>query len=99
MTSYTLVISPVARDDLKKIYQYGALNWGVSRATRYLDGLKYHFWRLSEYPQLGTERGELLSAMRSLAVESHVIFYRTRKQTLEIVRILHGRQDPQRHFK
>lgn len=99
MTTYTLVISPVARDDLRKIYQYGVLNWRVSRATRYLDSLKNHLWSLTEHPRVGKGRGELSSAMRSRAVENHVIFYRTTKQTIEIVRVLHGRQDPQRHFK
>ena len=99
MTPYTLVISPIARDDLKKIYPYGAMNWGASRASSYLDSLKNHFWSLSEHPKMGIERDELLSAMRSLAVSSHIIFYRTKRQKIEIVRILHARQDPQRHIK
>ena len=99
MAAYILVISPVALNDLKKIYQYGTLNWGAAQATRYLVSLKNQFWNLTEHPQLGIEREELLSAMRSLAVDSHVIFYRIIGQKVEIARILHGRQDPQRHIK
>ncbi len=95
----TLIISPIARDDLKKIYQYGTLNWGKARASRYIDHLKAQFWSLTEHPERGIERDELLSAMRSITLESHVIFYRTKNQQLELIRVLHGRQDPQRHIK
>lgn len=99
MTAHTLVISPGALNDLKKIYQYGTLNWGTSRASNYLDGLKNQFWTLAEHPQMGIEREVLFIGMRSLTIESHVIFYRSCKQKVEIFRVLHGRQDPQRHIK
>ena len=99
MVAYALVISPVALNDLRKIYQYGTLNWGIAKATRYLDFLKNQFWSLTEHPQMGVERNELETAVRSLTIDSHVIFYRTRKQKVEIIRVLHGRQDPQRHIK
>ncbi len=48
---------------------------------------------------MGLEREELLSNMRSFPVDSHVIFYRLKQYQIEVVRILHGRQDPQRHIK
>ncbi len=99
MTSYTLVISPVAQDDLKKIYQYSVSNRGTTRASSYLDQLKNHFWSLTEYPEVGIERDELLFSLRSFSVESHVIFYRINNRKIEIVRVLHGRQDPQLHIK
>lgn len=94
-----LVISPIARDDLKRINQYGKLNWGAPRAFSYLDQLKVQFWSLIEHPKIGRERNELLPDMRSLAVASHIIFYRLKDQQIEIVRVLHDRQDPQRHIK
>ena len=96
---HTLIISPIARADLIKIYQYGTLNWGKARASRYIDHLKAQFWNLTEHPERGIERDELLSALRSITIDSHVIFYRTKNQQLEVIRVLHGRQDPQRHIK
>lgn len=95
----TLAISPGTKDDLRKIYQYGIHKWVKTRASNYIDNLKTQFWSLTKHPQLGVERDELLSAMRSLSVESHVIFYRTNRQQIEIIRVLHGRQDPQRDVK
>jgi toxin ParE1/3/4 len=99
MASYTLIVSPIARDDLKDIHQYGVRNWGVDQAASYLDLLKSQFWLLTEHPRMGIDRATLAPAMRSLSVGSHVVFYRLQAAHIEIVRILHGRQDPQRHIK
>jgi len=94
-----LVFSPVAKDDLKKIYQYGRLNWGEVHASSYIDRLKTQLWGLTEYPEMGIDRDELLTALRSIVVESHVVFYRILNQQKDIIRVLHFRQDPQRHIK
>ena len=48
---------------------------------------------------MGVERPELLPGVRSLPVESHALFYRVSTDTVEIIRVLHGRQDPQRQLK
>jgi len=95
MTSCKLIISPAARNDLQKIYQYGSLNWGNSRATNYLDNLKEQLWSLTKHPKMGIKRDDLIPGVRSLAVDRHVVFYRSQKQQLEVIRVLHGRQDPQ----
>ncbi len=99
MTSHKLVISLAASNDLRKIYQYGSLNWGESRATNYLDNLKEQFWSLTNYPKIGIKRDDLFPCVRSLAVDSHVVFYRSQNQQLEVIRVLHGKQDPQLHLK
>lgn len=93
-----LVISPVARDDLQGIYQFGLRNWGQERASKYLQNLKERFLALTEQPLIGIERPELLTKMRSFPVDSHIVFYRIRPGKIEIIRVLHGRQDPNRHI-
>jgi toxin ParE1/3/4 len=99
MDTYQLIISPATRDDLKDIYQFGLRNWGQHQSSRYLNHLKEQFWTLTTQPFLGIERPELLRDMQSFPVESHVVFYRVQAIRLEIVRVLHGRQDPARHIK
>ena len=98
MSSYSLVISPLAQGDLQHIYNYGVNIWGATQSSKYLDKIKQHFWRLTEYPETGPERKELLVGIRSYRVESHVLFYRLQKSKVEIIRVLHVRQDPRRHF-
>lgn len=99
MSDYRLIISPVAHDDLREIYQFGLRNWGANQSSRYLENLKERFWALIEQPLLGIERIELLPGMRSFPVESYTVFYQVRSKQIEIIRVLHGRQDPNRHIK
>ncbi|MBE9538394.1 MAG: type II toxin-antitoxin system RelE/ParE family toxin [Proteobacteria bacterium] len=41
---------------------------------------------------------DLLPDTRSLLVEEHVIFCRIHHNRVEVIRILHGRQDVRRHL-
>ncbi|HBR99380.1 MAG TPA: type II toxin-antitoxin system RelE/ParE family toxin [Gammaproteobacteria bacterium] len=98
MARYQLVIAPAAKNDLKDIYHYGLRQWGKSRAERYLVAIKKQFWLLTQQPLMGTERPELPLDTRSLSIGSHTLFYRVTTNKVDIIRILHGRQDPQRHL-
>ena len=98
MASHQLVIAPAARNDLKEIYQYGLRQWGQAQSESYLSTIKDQFWLLTQQPLMGTERSELLPDARSLPIQSHTLFYRVNADKVEIIRVLHGRQDPQRHL-
>ena len=99
MNTYLLVISPAAQDDLKGIYHFGQRIWGETQSSQYLAQLMTQVWALIEHPLMGVERSELLADLRSITVESHVMFYRVRSMQIEIIRVLHGRQDPNRQIK
>jgi len=99
MASHQLVIAPAAKNDLKEIYLYGLRQWGQAQSESYLSTIKNHFWLLTQQPLMGIERPELLPDTRSLPIESHTLFYRVAGKRVEIIRVLHGRQDPQRHLK
>ncbi len=93
-----LVISPAAQQDLRDIYQFGLQTWGRLQSSDYLDHLKARFIALTSQPRIAVERPELAQNIRSLPVKSHVVFYRLQTNQLEIVRVLHRRQDPNRHL-
>ena len=99
MTSYRLVIAPAAKNDLKEIHQCGLRQWGQAQSESYLPTIKNQFWLLTQQPLIGTERPELLPDARSLPINSHTLFYRVTATRVEIIRLLHGRQDPHRHLK
>lgn len=99
MPDHQLVITPAAKADLKEIYQYGLRHLGQAQSDSYLETLKEKFWSLTEHPLLGTERPELIAGIRSLPIESHILFYRVTASSVEIIRVLHGRQDPAHHLK
>lgn len=99
MGSHQLIIAPAAKNDLKEIYQYGLRQWGQAQSENYLSTIKNQFWLLTQQPLMGTERPELLPDARSIPMISHTLFYRVTANRVEIIRVLHGRQDPQRHLK
>jgi len=99
LPAHLLVIAPAAKADLKDIYQHGLRQWGQIQSENYLESIKEQFWILTEQPMIGVDRSELLLGARSLPIESHILFYRVAPDTVEIIRVLHGRQDPQRHLE
>ncbi len=98
MATYDLIISPAAREDLENIFKYGRENFGMERSSRYLDNLKDRIWQLAETPEIAMRREGLLPDARSLLVEKHIIFCRLNRNRVEVIRILHGRQDVGRHL-
>ncbi|MFC4363413.1 type II toxin-antitoxin system RelE/ParE family toxin [Simiduia curdlanivorans] len=96
MHVYALLIAPAVKEDLKRIYDFGLHQWGKAQSDSYLNVLKDQLWMLTEQPLMGVERPELLPHTRSLPVQSHTLFYRITATHIEIIRVLHGRQDPHR---
>ncbi|HEX5677501.1 MAG TPA: type II toxin-antitoxin system RelE/ParE family toxin [Alcanivorax sp.] len=93
-----LVLSPAAREDLRAIHQYGSRQWGEPRSAEYMSSLKDKLWQLLQQPETGKARPELSPDVRGVSVVSHVIFYRVQREELQVIRILHGRQDVMRHL-
>lgn len=78
--TFTLVLSPAAKNDLKEIYQHRLHQWGYSQSNRYLETLKKRLWSLIEQPHIGIERPELIRGIRSFPVNSHIIFLQNNNQ-------------------
>ena len=93
MTSRMLVVAPVAQDDLRDIYRYGLRTWGGRQADDYLEQFRDCFWMLTTRHDAGRSRAELGRDLRSFRVRQHVVFYRLAPGQLQIVRVLHARQD------
>lgn len=94
-----LVVSDGAKADLKSISDYTMREWGARQRTRYLHLLRAAFKRLRRNPASGVARDDIARHYRSLPVESHVIYFRIFTNRVEIVRILHGRMDAERHIE
>lgn len=93
-----LIVSLEAKQDLIEIYQYTAQKWGQIKADNYLQHIKKMFADLQRHPHVGVERPELFDSIRFVIVGSHNMYYRFKQNQIEIVRVLHGRQDPKKQF-
>jgi plasmid stabilization system protein ParE len=54
--------------------------------------------RLVCHPHLGKSRDELLVGIRSVLIDPHVVFYTVSPNTIEIVRVIHQREDTESIF-
>jgi toxin ParE1/3/4 len=90
---YRLVWSKEAEQDLLAIWRFGADEWSPSTADHYIADLFRTCLMLLEAPDLGRSRDELLPGVRSIPLGPHTIFYRVANRGVEIIRVLHQRED------
>ena len=92
MSAFTL--TNMAKADLKGIGHYTLEKWGREQRNHYLSILDACFHQLASNPLKGKDCNEIRCGYRKFNAGSHVIFYRqTLSDTIEIVRVLHGRMD------
>lgn len=84
--------SPQADLDLDSIWNFIAAD-DVQAAERQIDRIGKIFQMLIENPLAGSERHELRKDLRSFPVGSYVVFYVPLPDGIEIIRVMHGRQD------
>ena len=95
MSTYRL--TPAARCDLSRIWDYSEERWGLQQAEVYLRDLQTCLERLADDPRRWRPRDEVRPGYRSRAVESHVVFYVVSDGGVDVIRVLHQRMDPDRH--
>ena len=93
--------------DFANIIKRSSENFGLRQARLYRDTLVQAIGELAEGPDVAGSkaRDEIMPGIRTLHVArhgrrgSHLLMYRTApRRTIEIIRILHDRMDPQRHI-
>jgi toxin ParE1/3/4 len=84
--------SPQAEIDLTSIWDYIAAD-NVKAADALLVRIEEHFDMLAQTPLAGRARNELAPNLRSFPVGNYVIFYVPVSDGIEVVRVMHGRQD------
>jgi toxin ParE1/3/4 len=95
---FRLRLAPRAQRDVRGIRLYGLKQWGEGQADDYESALNRAMESLRANPRIGVARDNLLPGLRAYPVEHHVLYYRIVDDTIEVVRILHGRADAARHF-
>ena len=97
MAEYRL--RPKARSDIDAIWDYTVKTWGVHQARSYIAGLRDVCADLAENPNLGKRRDELHKGLHVYPFAKHLVFYFSINKGVDVVRILHGSMDTQRHLE
>jgi toxin ParE1/3/4 len=93
----SLVFSPAAQADMEGIWDYTFEYWGLAQADRYTDGIRDACHALASGHRQGRPVDVRLGYLKYLA-GPHVVYFRDHGNQLEIVRILHGKMDVDRHL-
>lgn len=87
-----------AKQDLKDIWRYTYDKWGEAQADQYFEELENGLKTLVRNPGIGKNRESMREGYRSFQINRHVVFYKVAASTIQIVRVLHVRMDPERHL-
>jgi toxin ParE1/3/4 len=90
---HRIIWSDDADEDLLSIWRYGADEWSPIAADDHLRFIETTCHMLREVPELGKSREELLHGVRSITADPHIVFYRITTQDIEVLRVLHQRED------
>jgi len=94
----TTTFSRRAAADVQEIWGYTADRWGKAQAEIYLGLIESAVEAISSDPKLGRPCNEIRRGYRKYLVGSHILYYRLKGSTVFVVRVLHQRMDPERHF-
>ena len=92
------VLSPRAQDDLSDIWDYTAERWGAEQADEYLRILQHAIEMVADDPRKGRSCDEVRAGYRKYSAGSHMLIYRKIEIGIDVVRVLHGRMDFERHL-
>ncbi len=87
-------ISREAEADIDQIAEYTTKAWGLLQTDRYLDQLEDSFQILAVHPLIGRSCEALQAGLRRFEVGRHVVFYRTERSGIRVLRVLHQQMIP-----
>jgi toxin ParE1/3/4 len=93
-----IVRSPQAKRDLIQIWVSIAED-NTEAADRLIDAFNEKLRLLAEWPNAGQARPELAQLLRSYPVGNYLLFYRAKKDGIELIRVIHGRRNLPTLFK
>lgn len=91
-----LAFSPAVEADIGEIWDYSANGWGPDQADSYIDSIRDVCRALARGTRQG--RPSVLPGLQKYLCGSHVVYFRDVADHLDVIRILHQRQDAERHL-
>ena len=92
-----VIVRLPARIDIAEIWEYIADD-SETQADTFVDRMDTKFKLLADQPDLGRQREDLATRLRSFPFERYIIFYRAIKDGIEVLRVLHSARDVETLF-
>jgi toxin ParE1/3/4 len=89
-------LSSRADRDFRGILLYTLQTWGPTQRRTYRAILTNGLHQIAQHPYVGQPRDDIFPGCRTLQIEQHVLYYyQPEADTIEVLRILHSRQNPE----
>jgi toxin ParE1/3/4 len=92
-----VAFSPAAKADIGEIWDYSADRWGLDQADSYIDAIRDVCHQLARGVKHGRPAAGLSDFQKYLC-GSHVVYFLDYPDHLDVIRILHQRQDAEQHL-
>lgn len=93
-TSYRIVFTPEARDEIDELHSYIAMAADAETASRFTDGIIDHIATLSEFPKQGTPRDDLRPGLRTMSWRRRVtIAFVVEERDVAVIGVFYGGRD------
>ena len=89
--------SPAAEDDIGEIWDYSFDRWGPDQADIYTDAIRDACYALASGKKQGLP-ARVLPDINKYLCGAHVVYFLDYPDHLDVIRILHQRQDAERHL-
>lgn len=93
-----ILLRPLAKIDIKKIWHYTFDNWGLNQADIYANELGKSINSLMDNPEIGRPIDDIRSDYRLYQFKHHLIVYCQAPSTIEVVRVLGENMDIKNHL-
>ncbi|MCR5562887.1 MAG: type II toxin-antitoxin system RelE/ParE family toxin [Desulfovibrio sp.] len=90
-------LTPLAEADLEEIWQYTFRHWSLEQADAYVRRIVAAIAGLARGDAVGL-RTDVRPEYWKYHVGLHVVYFRQSETFLDVIRILHGRMDVERHL-
>ncbi|GHT88972.1 plasmid stabilization protein ParE [Betaproteobacteria bacterium] len=91
-----IAFSPAAEADIGEIWDYTADRWGADQADSYTDAIRDACHALARGKKQGLPSA--LPGFQKYLCGSHVVYFLDYADHLDVIRVLHQRQDAERHL-
>jgi toxin ParE1/3/4 len=90
MVNYRL--SELAAEDIEHIFEFGIDNFGLNKASKYIDGMTLRLNQIAAYPLQYQAVDDIREGYRRSVYGSHAIYYRldesNKEMSINVMRIL-----------
>ena len=93
-----LTITYDADEDIRSIFDYTISEFGLNQAEKYYHGLQEKFSSIIEGRAHSQDYSFVREGLKRTNYQNHAIYYKTTKEEVFILRVLHQSMDQLRHL-